>query len=409
MKVSNEDLKVNFYLKKNILRNGLSPVMGRIRIGKDMVRFSCKVDAEPNLWDLRACRLNGKSHRARKVNSVIDRINVALNAKYKEIVSLKGKVTATELKNACQGISSAQDTLLSIYREHNEAYLKRIGVNRAEGTYLNYISSYLCLERYIKYKYHVSDLSFRQLDFSFIENYDFYMRIDCKYVSHTVLQKMTHLRKMMKIAIRKKIISHDPFVGYVPERPKTCQRYVPDDEFEKLMNMPLKSSALNLTRDMFVFASFTGLSYIDLYNLTNNQIVTGYDGSLWLNVARHKNENISKIPLLDVALQLIEKYKGTGSGDKVFPVKTGNNMNIQLKTIAKLFGIERRLTFHMSRHTFATETCLTQGVPIETVSRMMGHKSLSTTQIYAKVTQNKVNEEMKALSEILKADYVYMS
>jgi len=226
---------------------------------------------------------------------------------------------------------------------------------------------------------------------------------------NTVLQKMTHLRKMVSIAIRRKIISHDPFVGYSAERPKTCQRYVPADELEKLMNIPLKSSALNVTRDMFVFSCFTGLSYIDLYNLTFRHIVKVNDGSLWLNIARHKNDNVSKIPLLDFALQLIEKYRGAGSGDRVFPMKSCCHMNLQLKRIAKLCGIERRLTFHMSRHTFATETCLSQGVPIETVSRMMGHKKLSTTQIYAKVTQNKVNEEMQALSEILKEKYVLAS
>ena len=228
-------------------------------------------------------------------------------------------------------------------------------------------------------------------------------------LSNTVLQKMTHLRKIVNIAIRKKIINHDPFVGYSPERPKTCQRYIPADELEKLMNTPLKSSALKITRDLFVFSSFTGLSYIDLFNLTNSQIVSGFDGSLWLNISRHKNDSVSKIPLLEVALHLIEKYRYTGSYDKVFPMKSGRVINRQLKKIAKLCGIERRLTFHMSRHTFATETCLSQGVPIETVSRMMGHKKLSTTQIYAKVTQNKINEEMQALSEVLKDQYVLAS
>jgi len=151
------------------------------------------------------------------------------------------------------------------------------------------------------------------------------------------------------------------------------------------------------------------LQYIDLYHLTTQQIVKGLDGSLWINISRHKNDNESKIPLLDVALQLIEKYRGTGSGDKVFPMKHNALMNRQMKKIAKLCGIKRRLTFHVSRHTFATETCLSQGVSIEAVSRMMGHKNLSTTQHYAKITHNRVNEEMETLSEVIKGEYVLAS
>jgi len=409
MKISNENLKLSFYLKKKINRNGLCPVMGRITIGNDMVQFSCKVEANPNLWDTRAGRMNGKSAHARLVNREIDKINVAVNARYREIVSIRGETTACEIKNAFQGTAMSQETLLTVFREHNEAFEKRVGVNRANRTYLNYKSGYSCLERFVREKYHVSDLSFRQLDYSFIEKYDYYMRIDCRWMPNTILQKMTYLRKMVRIAIRRKIINHDPFTGYTAERPKTCQRYVPAEELEKLMKTPLKSSALDVTRDMFVFSCFTGLSYIDLYNLTVQKIVKGFDGSLWLDISRHKTDIESKIPLLDVALQLINKYRGAVSGDKVFPMKSCCHMNEQLKTIASLCGIERRLTFHMSRHTFATEICLSQGVSIETVSRILGHKKLSTTQRYAKVTHNKVNEEMEALSELICGEYVFAS
>jgi len=166
---------------------------------------------------------------------------------------------------------------------------------------------------------------------------------------------------------------------------------------------------LDITRDMFVFSCFTGLAYIDLYHLTNDKIVKADDGTLWLNILRQKTDNVSKIPLLEVPLKLIEKYRGTGAGDRVFPVKSCGLLDGQLKKIAELCGIKRRLTFHMSRHTFATETCLSQGVPIESVSRMMGHKKLSTTQIYAKVTHNKVNEDMTILSDKIRDKYILAS
>jgi len=353
MKTSKSNLKVYFYLKKSVLRDGLCPVMGRIRIGKDAVQFSCKLDANPDLWDIRAGRIIGKSNHARTVNGEIDKINIAVNARYKEIMSIRDKATAIEVKNAFQGSAFSQETLLSIFREHNEALQKRIGVNRAKSTYLNYQNAYKSLERFIRHKYHVSDLSFRQLDYSFIENFNYFLRIDCRQMPNTALHKMICLKKMVRIAVKRGIISHNPFAGYSAERPKTSQRYVPIDELEKIMNTPLKS-ALAFTRDMFVFSCFTGLSYIDLYNLTGRQIVKNDDGSLWLIISRHKNDNASKIPLLDVALQLIEKYKGSVADDKVFPVKNCILMNRHLKKIAKLCGIERNLTFHMARHTFAT-------------------------------------------------------
>jgi len=406
MKTTNENLKVSFYLKKKVFRNGLCPVMGRIAIGKEMVQFSCKLEANPTLWDTRAGRMNGKSIQARAVNLEIDKINVAVNAKYREIVALRGQATADEVKKYYQGIAMSQETLLKVYREHNEAFEKRIGVNRKKRTLLNYRFGYKRLELFIRKKYLVSDLSFRQLDYSFIENYDYYLRIDCKMSPHSVMAKMTYLRKMAKIAIGKGIINYDPFLGYRPERPKSSQRYIPMEDLEKLMNTPLENKALSLTRDMFVFSCYTGLSHIDLYNLTEQQIIKSADGTLWLNVSRQKNENISKIPLLDVALQLIEKYRGTGTEGRVFQMKNCSLANVHLKKIAKLCGIERRLTFHMSRHTFATEICLSQGVPIETVSMMLGHRKLDTTQIYSKVTVNIVSEEMKTLSDKLKGKYI---
>jgi site-specific recombinase XerD len=178
---------------------------------------------------------------------------------------------------------------------------------------------------------------------------------------------------------------------------------------EKLMKTRLKNSALDFTRDMFVFSCYTGLSYIDLYNLTSNQIVKEDDDFLWLNVSRQKTDSDCKIPLMDVPLKLIEKYRGKCSGDRVFPMKSCGYMNRQLKKIANRCGIKRDLTFHMSRHTFATETCLSQGVPLETLKRMMGHRRLGTTQRYAKVTVNKIDEEMKILSEKILGEYVLAS
>jgi len=290
MNTSNNNFKTSFYLKKNISRNGLCPVMGRIFVGKDMAQFSCKIDADPALWDAHSGRVSGKSHHARTVNRKIDRINVAVNAKYSEILAMKGTVTANEVKNVSQGISASQETLLSVFRAHNEEYKRRVGVNIARSTWRNYDVAIRHLENFIKLKYHVADLHFKQLDYSFIENFDYYLRIDLKLATDTVAHIIKKMRKMVKKAFRMRIINIDPFADYSPVKSKPVPRYVPMEELEILMKTPAKSAAQEFTRDMFVFSSFTGLAYIDLFNLTNSQIVKTDDGTLWLKINRQKRK-----------------------------------------------------------------------------------------------------------------------
>ena len=219
MKTSNENLKVSFYLKKNVSRNGLNPVMGRIAIGKDMVQFSCKLEANSALWDTRAGRMNGKSSHSRLVNREIDKINVAVNARYKELIATWGHTTAKDVKNAYHGISSSNETLLSIFREHNAEYRRRTGVNIAISTWRNYDNALTHLERFIRKKYHVSDLHLKQLNYSFIDNYDYYLRIDLKMKPGVIVHKIYSLRKMVDIATGRGIISLDPFADYTLERP----------------------------------------------------------------------------------------------------------------------------------------------------------------------------------------------
>jgi hypothetical protein len=212
--------------------------MGRITIGGDMVQFSCKLDADPALWDTRAGRVNGKSHHARAVNGEIDKINVAVNAGYREIVSLKGQATAEEVKNAFQGISAAQETILKVFREHNDEYRKRIGITCAVSTWRNYDQARAHLERFIHRKYHVSDLPFRQLDESFIESYAYYLRIDCRLKPDTMLHKLSCLRRMVSIAIGRGVIARDPFCGYSPERPQSSPNTFRLTNLENIVTCP---------------------------------------------------------------------------------------------------------------------------------------------------------------------------
>jgi integrase len=395
----NENLKVLFYLKKNQTKeNGLSPVMGRITVGRTMAQFGAKLEADASKWNAKAGRMTGKSRHALEVNRRIDKINLSIHARYKELLTTAGKATAEEVKNAFQGIASTQETLLKVFAEHNETFRKRVGVDREEVTCKKYCNAYRHLSEFLQKKYHIRDMSFRQLTFSFIEAYDFYLRVELKMKPNTVLRSIIPLRKIVRMAQNRGLIPLDPFAAYKPERGKSEHRTLTGDELQKIMDTGFYSPMRNLVRDLFVFSSFTGLAYADIKKLTVRELVTTNDGRQWIITARKKTGTVSRIRLLDIPLQIIEKYRKDRIGETLFPVPGYTTVDVNLKRIDEICGIGRKLTFHMARHTFASQVCLSQGVPIETVSRMLGHKDIHTTQIYAAVSTGKISSDMAKLS-----------
>ena len=391
-----QDLKLLFYIKRSETKNdGTCPVMGRITIGKTMAQFSTKLTVPVSLWDTRANRASGKSKQAVRINRVLDKTSLSVNSHFSSLTGLNGKVTATEVKNAFQGIASAQETLVRYFSRHNQEFYKRVGINRELSTAVQYDNSLKHLTRFIEKKYRVSDIPFSKLDSSFIEAYDFYLRVELKRMPQTIVGITRHLRKMIKLAIAEGIISRDPFEGYSPERPKAKQKYLTREELDRIMATPLDHPARYRTRDMFLFSVFTGLAYRDVFNLTEKNIVKADDGVLWIKTTRQKTGTPCEIPLLDIPLKIIEKYKGLTENGKLLPMLSCGRINKNLKVIGKICNIDRRLIYHMGRHTYATEICLSQGVPIESVSRMLGHRDLRSTQIYAKITNDKISEDIR--------------
>lgn len=404
-----EELKVLFYLKKNqVNASGLCSVMGRITIGLSMAQFSAKIEAEPSKWDAKAGRMTGKSNHALQVNRQIDKINLSIHARYKEYLTNRGSVTAEELKNAFQGIATTQETLLKVFVEHNEVYRKRIGIDREKRTYQIYCNACSHLSDFLQKKYRVRDMSFNQLTFSFIEAYDFYLRVDLKMKPNTVLRNVVPFRKIVRIALNKGFITRDPFTEYKPERGRSEHRTLTSEELQKIMDATFESQNRTFIRDLFVFSSFCGLAFADLRRLTEKELVTTEDGKQWIVIARKKTGTISRVRLLDIPLQIIEKYKKDRICEKIFSVPGYSTVDINLKRIAEICGINKTLTYHQSRHTFASVVCLSQGVPIETVSRMLGHKDIHTTQIYATVSTQKISDDMKNLSERMAGKFSFI-
>lgn len=387
-----------FYINRNkTKKNGRCPVMGRITLDGEISQFSTGLETAPELWDAKAGRSTGKTAHETNLNRELQSLSNAIEKHYNGIVEKDGYVTAERVKNSVLGIAKEPTTLLKELEEAIEEIRKGVGVTHTIATYRSYVNAYMNLSRFIREKYGKEDIAFSRLEYSFIEEYDLYLKIDQRMATGSVMQHMIFLRKLVKRAMNKGIITRNPFFGYVPDQPSTVRKWLSNEEIEKVMTTKIDHSGMAFVRDMFVFAVFTGLSYCDIKSLRKDQILTDSKGNQYIDIKRQKTGSNSFVPLLDIPKEIIKKYEGTGEGGKVFKMLCMNVVCTYTKRIGKLCGIER-LTFHQSRHSFATSVCLSQGVPIETLSQMMGHRNIKTTQIYAEVTGAKIEEDMQVLS-----------
>jgi len=398
---------VLFYINRNkTKKNGLTPLMGRISINAEVAQFSAKIDVEPSCWDAKTYRMTGKSNHTVEVNSHIDKLTKKIRAYYKEILDEHGYITAELVKNAINGTGVKKKNLLELFQEHNVECEKQEGVTKAKKYSAVYKAVYKQLELYMKEKYDLEDIPLRHLDLKFIENFDSFLRLEQGYKANTIYYYTGLLQKIIRLAISKGIIFKQPFSAYSPKHEPYKRKHMTQREFDKFMQSALPSKALMHTRDMFIFSTFTGLSYTDLCNLSEHHIYKEKNGNYWIRINRQKTLVECNIRLLDIPLLIIEKYKAERTSDKIFNTKTLPTIEKNLNRFAKKIGLEKHITFHMSRHNFATLITLSQGVALETVCQMMGHKSIKTTQGYAKLTNTKVNEDMILLSKRIAPKYV---
>lgn len=391
------NVKVSFYLKKSEAdADGNCPVMAKLNVGKySEAAFSVKMKVPQSRWT--SGRATGKSVAAKEINNRLDEIRaMALNI-YTEQSAVRDGVTADEVKGVLLGMASGQETLLGYFKRFICNFEKRVGVNRTIGSLRAYRNAYNHIERFLQVQYKLSDIPFSALDRSFIDKYDLHLRTERNLAPGTIINLTVQLKTIVGEAIADGIITASPFLGYEPVRPKAVQKYLTAEELHRIMTTPLHRQTLYHVRDLFLFSCFTGISYGDMRLLTRDNLCLAEDGTWWIKSARQKTKIEFEIPLLDLPLQILKKYGDTAPSDKLLPVYCNSMLNLYLKEIAKICHIDRPLVFHVARHNYGTHITLSLGVPIETVSRMMGHTSISTTQIYAQVTDTKVDEDMKRL------------
>lgn len=292
--------------------------------------------------------------------------------------------------------------LLTIFEDHNKRMKDLIGKEFSINTHKKYLTAISHTREFLKSQYRVNDIAISKVDIAFVNDFDFYLRNNKNCNNNSTIKYIRNFGKIIKQSYVNGWLEKDPFLSYKGKVREVERVYLSQEEIETIINKELAIKRLELVRDMFVFSCFTGLAYIDVFNLSKANIIIGIDGEKWISTHRQKTESASKIPILAVTQQIIDKYQNHPqclSNNKLLPILSNQKMNAYLKELADLCNINKELTFHIARHTFATTVTLTNGVPIESVSKMLGHKDLRTTQHYAKVLDKKVSEDMKILKD----------
>ena len=392
-----KQILVSFLARKTLKKkNGMIPVYCRIRYDNRIAQFNTKIDVFGANWDSQTTRVVGNNSKS--VNIQLEKIRIDIIKKYELLYKTNIIITAKTILDLYKNNSLLMDGIMNVFKQHNKNMKSLIGIEYSKGSYKNYITTIKHLKNYIKTKFNTDDISLNKLNYDFVYNFSHYILLNTKCTHNGMMKHIQRLKKITNFCIKNNYITNDPFISFKIKFKKSNRVYINNEELHILKNIKLNKS-LNKIRDIFLFACYTGLSYIDLYNLNIKNIQIGDDNLKWIFIKRHKTDIPSNVPILPPALIILNKYKTQNNINGIFPMISNQKTNIALKEISSLCNFNKKLTFHCARHTFATTITLTNGVPIETVSKMLGHNNIKTTQIYARVIDSKISADMMKLRE----------
>lgn len=389
-----DQLKVSFFVQaKRVDQQGNAPIFGRIALGRSSADFAVKLKAPLALWDSRKQRLLGKSHIAVSLNQRLNECIALIHTRYRELSEIGEAVTAHEVRDAYQGQMQEEGFLLKNFEAYLNQMQSRIGVDRALKTFKLRTYQLSLLREYVRKRYKLKDITLNQLDKAFIEGFEYYLSIGRGLKPSTIASTLSTLQSIVLQAVRRGYLDLNPFIGYSYDRPKGEPRSITRAELQALIALEIAWENYRIVRDLFVFSCFTGLAISDVRNLREEQVVTE-EGELWIKGRRQKTKSPYRVQVLPPALTMIERYRGKRAGF-VFDVPTEDVILNGMHYLRKQLQMDRPLTFHMARHTFASLITLSSGVPLETVSQMLGHSDLRTTQIYAQVSSERIRQDMQ--------------
>jgi site-specific recombinase XerD len=386
-------------------KDHFAPIYARVTVEGKRAEISLKRLTSVTYWDSRSKRTTLRTSEGKALNMYLDQVYSDLLSCHKQLLGDSKYVTAESIKARYLGEDEEHKTLLELVSYHN----KNMVAVLKPGTLKNYFTTERYIQRYLKNKLKTNDVYLKQMSYKFIIDFEQFLRTG-KSINRSqplnnngVMKHLERLKKMMNLALRLEWVEKDPFVRFSLKFTKHQRAFLSQSELEILESGQLSKEMHQNTRDVFVFACYTGLSYIDVKLLSDEHIVRGIDGDYWIFTKREKTDEAVKIPILDKALEILKKYDKDleVKKEKLLPVFSNQKINKYLKEIAVILNIYKKLTFHSARHTFATTVTLSNGVPIETVSKLLGHTKLTTTQIYARVIERKVSDDMHTLRKRL--------
>ena len=395
--------KVLFYVNGSKEKNGIVPIMGRVTINGSVAQFSCKQTIPKTLWDAKGNRAKGKSIEARDINHALDNIKAQIIKHYQRISDREAYVTAEMVRNAYQGIGSEYETLLGAFDKDNATFQKRVGTDRVKGTYMARVRARNHVAAFIKANYKRSDLSMLELTPDFIKEFAVFLSTDRGLQNGSIWTNCMWLKGVVMRAHFNGLIPRNPFAQFHISPNIKEREYLTEEELKTLMTHEFADAKLSYIRDIFVFASFTALSFVDVKELTTDDIVE-VNGEKWILSKRHKTKVPFQVKLLDIPLQIIKRYEEFQTDKSVFPNLNYWSICKPLKKMIKECGITKDISFHCARHGFAT-LALSKGMPIESVSRVLGHTNIVTTQLYAKITTQKIDHDLTMFCDKLNQSF----
>lgn len=394
-------MHLSFQLKKSKAdETGKAPIYARITINEIRTEFSIKRSVDPEKWVSNAGVVKGTTEESKSINAYLATVRLKLNEHYRLLMEANKPISAETVKNAYLGISEKGKTIIEVFQYHNKQVKELLNKDFSYGTYERYCTALSHTQEFIQWKYNVSDLEIKQINYEFITEFEYYLKTVRKCSHNTAIKYITNFKKIIRICIGNGWLERDPFTNYKISLREVERECLTEAELDAVAAKEFPTQRLEAVRDIFLFCCFTGLAYSDVKKLSKDHIIMGIDGEKWIKINRTKTDTRSSIPLLPIPAGIIEKYANNPkcqAENRLLPVLTNQKMNGYLKEIADVCGITKNITSHLARHTFATTVTLTNGVPLESVSKMLGHKSVRTTQHYAKIVDRKVSDDMQLL------------
>ena len=395
--------KIMFFIRKDrVNAAGQAPIHTRLTIDGDFCQFSTKASVTAKIWDVKSYRAKGHSEEADRINLYLDHFKKTLLNHYQSLFQSNETVTPAMVRDKYMGKETKENTLLSMFRHFIEQQRPLVGIDITQSTFNKYVLTYNRLDEFLSVKMNKKDIPMYSIDRDFVLSFHTFLKVDHRLSVNSSEKLMRIFKRITTLAFKTGMIKQDPFAVYTIKKVKTNRGFLTEEEFAKIYNFRPMNDRLQKVRDFFVFACLTGLDYSTLSSLTEDNVIERNNG-VFIITPRIKTREISQIKLLPQALEILDKYRNSRErkADAIFPMMSNAKYNLYLKEIAQKLDIAKRVTSHLARHTFATTMTLGKGVPIESVSKMLGHTNIQTTQIYARITADKIGKDMDILSRNL--------